>query len=213
LDPGDVQEGVSALYNNADTVHDSWFDPLIHGTPDERQAAFNQGFSGNMDNCVAVGRTAYGPSATVGDFRVDVTSGVTYQTLSNGQVRLTFQGSQGTVDLLPYRNLTGNASYDPGGVEGNYFGQGEQSLGSIVSFIVTGADGSQQTVPLPSLVGPNDSIAAIHYDWNYQGQNYYGMFILVEESGIGGLAINAYTQGDSSSIYYSLANVTLDGLE
>lgn len=53
LDPGDVEEGMTALFyaGDADTA---WFDPQAHGTSEQRVASYQRGLQGGFSACQVI---------------------------------------------------------------------------------------------------------------------------------------------------------------
>ncbi len=202
----DVQVGINTLYDIGERDGSPWFDPDVHGNPAQREAAFLQGFSGNLDNCFAISRAAFGPVATVGSFNVDLVTNVQSQTFQSGDgLRLTFPGSSATTDLTPYEEsntlLTGNATSDEQNVAQSYFSDcNTDDTGEVGSFIQPEPDGSSQTIPLSSLVSAADGDTVAGFNYTQSGcanstDTFYGLWVLVERPGAGALVIDTYTTG------------------
>jgi hypothetical protein len=202
----DVQEGMNTLYNIGDTNGSPWFNPDVHGNPAQREAAFLQGFSGNLNNCFAISQAAFGPVATVGSFNVDLVTNVQSQAFQDGDgLRLTFPGSSATTDLTPYEEsstlLTGDATADAQNVAQSYFaGCNADDTGDVDSFVQSQPDGSTQTTPLSSLVSAADGDTVTGFNYTQSGcsnssDTFYGLWVLVERPGAGALVIDTYTTG------------------
>jgi putative neutral zinc metallopeptidase len=218
LDPGDVQEALNSIFSMR-TINTPWFAPDQHGQPTQRTASFNQGFSGTMQNCIAIGQASYGPVATAGSFRVDLPDGVTTQALNGGITRLAFPGETTDVDLSSYgeANLAGSgeAASRLDAVFQQYFQGNASEATKVDTFANPNPDGTTQSIPVSSLVSQTDSIAGVTYSETLQGQTYHGLLLLVVRPGSGGLLIDTYIPGDTDnqSAYVPLAKQTLSGLE
>ena len=51
LDPGDLEEGATALYKAGDDINVAWFDPRAHGQPEQRIQSFDTGLKQQSDVC------------------------------------------------------------------------------------------------------------------------------------------------------------------
>lgn len=222
LQVSDVQQGETTLYGIGDTSDSPWFDPDVHGNPQQREAAFLQGYSGNLNNCFTISQEAFGPVAKIGEFEANLVQNDQSQLVNNGHTdRITYPNTDATVDLTSYgptdTNVTGDASADEAAIQNAYFNGSQLTPGSdVTGFTVTDpASGSPQSVPLTSLVSSSDSIVAMDYaQVDDQGTQYYGLWVLIEDPNEGALIIDTYsTNQDDPSSYLSLALQTIDGLQ
>jgi|GEM_PF-2382832 len=218
LQASDVQQGEDTLYSIGDNSGSPWFDPGVHGNPQQREAAFLQGFSGNLNNCFTIAQEAFGPVASVGAFKVNLVQNVQSQLVNNNYTdRITYPGADATVDLTSYGpsnlDVTGDAGSDESAIQGDYFKGSQLTPGTAVSGFVTNQGGTQ-SIPLTSLVASGDSVVAMNYSQvDGQGTQYYGLWVLIEDPNEGALIIDTYsTNQDDPAAYLSLALQTMDGL-
>ncbi|MFL5733917.1 MAG: neutral zinc metallopeptidase [Chloroflexia bacterium] len=55
LEAGDLQEGAKALYNAGDPANVPWFSRQAHGTPQQREDSFNNGYAQGAQGCPIAG--------------------------------------------------------------------------------------------------------------------------------------------------------------
>ena len=55
LEAGDLQEGARALYNAGDPANVPWFSRQAHGTPQQREDSFNNGYAQGVQGCPIAG--------------------------------------------------------------------------------------------------------------------------------------------------------------
>lgn len=51
IEPGDVEEASTALFEAGDLYESDWFEPHAHGTGEERTAAFENGMTSGVEVC------------------------------------------------------------------------------------------------------------------------------------------------------------------